>query len=49
MTIYHYYTPAQLANRVSVAGQFADGILKISVARTSKTDNFSKKKGRKNS
>ena len=43
---FHYYTAPTDKNRVSVAGEFNDGILRIAVARTSNRDAFCREKGR---
>lgn len=43
---FHYYTAPTDKNRVSVAGEFNEGVLKIAVARTSNRDSFCREKGR---
>lgn len=43
--MFHYYSKPS-ANRVSFAGEYQDGVLRIAAARTSKKDVFVRKKGR---
>ena len=44
--MYHFYSNSTDGNRVSVAGQHSEGVLKLAVSRCSNKDNFVRKKGR---
>ena len=41
-----YSRPQETKVRVSIVGEYSEGVLKIAVARCSNKDNFHKKKGR---
>lgn len=41
-----YSNPSEAKTRVSVVGEYSEGVLKIAVARCSEKDHFVRKKGR---
>lgn len=44
--MYRFYSGAENKNRVSVVGEYSEGVLKVAVARCSNKDHFFRRKGR---